>query len=37
MSGIGAGAAATSVRAMALLSIVLWMGAIIAGRLTAYL
>jgi hypothetical protein len=33
----GAGAAATSVRAMALLSIVLWMGAIIAGRLTAYL
>lgn len=33
----GAGAAASSVRILASLSIALWMGAIIAGRLTAYL
>jgi hypothetical protein len=33
----GAGAAAGSVRILASLSIALWMGAIIAGRLTAYL
>ena len=32
-----AGAAAGSVRVLAMLSIALWMGAIIAGRLTAYL
>jgi hypothetical protein len=33
----GAGAAAGSVRVIAMLSIALWTGAIIAGRLTAYL